>query len=483
MEKLFYRPPDAWVGDLIPYWENGVYYGFYLHDPRNRDKEYAEQTTWHLVKTKDFVELEYAGEAIRRGGDDQPNNNVYTGSVIKDKKGVYHAFYTAYNEAIQIDGKSIQSVMQAVGTDLEHLETVEDFRLTSDGVMYEEFDWRDPYVFWSEEENCYFMLVTTRIKNGGALRGGCIALCRSEDLMSWTYESPFYSPGMYITMECPELFQMGSHWYLIFSTFSDRFATHYRISDSWKGPWKIPGNDTFDCRADYAIKTASDGKHRYAFGWIASKYGQKDFGPWEWGGTMVFHELIQNEKTKELEVRMIPSVGAAFPKTCTLQPPATYNCRVSREAGTVQIESETLGCAMYPVKGDCFLLEMDVHVNEAAEFGIALHTDEGMEKGYFLRMDLKRRQMAWDMWPRSEHGKYQWQIKGDVPFQVETARILPEGTDFHLQIIREDDICVVYVNDTTALSTRMYDHKDGYAGIYVVQGNVEIQNYTEKRRV
>ena len=39
MKRLFYRPPDAWVGDLIPYWENDVYYGFYLHDPRKRDKD------------------------------------------------------------------------------------------------------------------------------------------------------------------------------------------------------------------------------------------------------------------------------------------------------------------------------------------------------------------------------------------------------------------------------------------------------------
>ena len=59
MKRLFYRPPDAWVGDLIPYWENDVYYGFYLHDPRKRDKEYAEMTTWHLIKTRNFVDVEY----------------------------------------------------------------------------------------------------------------------------------------------------------------------------------------------------------------------------------------------------------------------------------------------------------------------------------------------------------------------------------------------------------------------------------------
>ena len=49
MGRLFYKPENAWVGDLIPYYENGTYYGFYLHDPRIRDKEYAEDTTWHLT--------------------------------------------------------------------------------------------------------------------------------------------------------------------------------------------------------------------------------------------------------------------------------------------------------------------------------------------------------------------------------------------------------------------------------------------------
>ena len=34
MNRLFYRPENAWVGDLIPYYENGMFYAFYLHDPR-----------------------------------------------------------------------------------------------------------------------------------------------------------------------------------------------------------------------------------------------------------------------------------------------------------------------------------------------------------------------------------------------------------------------------------------------------------------
>lgn len=50
MKKLLYRPKDAWVGDLIPYYENGTFYGYYLHDPRIRDKEYAEETHLHFQR-------------------------------------------------------------------------------------------------------------------------------------------------------------------------------------------------------------------------------------------------------------------------------------------------------------------------------------------------------------------------------------------------------------------------------------------------
>ena len=97
-------------------------------------------------------------------------------------------------------------------------------------------------------------------------------------------------------------------------------------------------------------------------------------------------------------------------------------------------------------------------------------------------MNQKKRTVAWDMWPRSERGAYQWQIKGDVPYQIETERKLPNTNRYHVLIIREDDICLVYINDQIVLSNRMYDHKGGFAGIYVVQGEVELSNYVVKTR-
>jgi len=477
MEKLFYKPEHAWVGDLIPYYEDGVFYNFYLHDPRIKEGEYAEETTWHLMTTSDFVNHQYRGEAIKRGGTDRPNLNVYTGSVIKDKEGLYHAFYTAYNADYKINGKSIQSVMQAVGTSLEQLETIEEFIYTADGERYEEFDWRDPYIFWNEEESCYYMLLASRIKGAGELRGGCISLSKSKDLVHWTYEAPFYYPGMYITMECPEVFKMGEYWYLVFSTFSERFTTHYRMAKDLKGPWIIPEDDVFDTRANYAIKTYSDGNKRYAAGWIASKVHNEDFGDWEWGGAMVFHEIIQDPITGELTTKAIDSVRNFHQEIMNKRSPSFYNCTHEENADAVTITSDTLGAVLYDVPKDTFTLEIDFRVKKTHEFGIVLHGDSDMEKGYYLRVNPVCNQMAWDQWPRSRKGKYQWQIKGDVPYQIETARRLPKADEYKVLILREGDICVVYINDEVALSTRLYDHKGGKAGIYVVQGEAILSRF------
>jgi hypothetical protein len=68
---------------------------------------------------------------------------------------------------------------------------------------------------------------------------------------------PFWSPGLYYTHECPDLFKMGDWWYLVYSTFTERSVTHYRMSRSLHGPWQAPENDTFDGRAYYATKSAA----------------------------------------------------------------------------------------------------------------------------------------------------------------------------------------------------------------------------------
>ena len=479
MNNLFYRPKNAWVGDLIPYYEDGVYYAFYLYDPRNRKDEYAEETTWHLVTTKDFVKLTDHGEAISRGNDSMPNRNIYTGSVVKDKNGKYHAFYTAFNEDIRINGKSIQSVMKADGPDLYHLETDRNFLLRADDDLYEPYDWRDPYVFWSEEDGCYKMLLAARRKEKGSRRGGCIALCRSYDLENWTYEKPFYEPAAYITMECPEVFEMEGWYYLVFSTFSDSFTTHYRKSRSLKGPWIIPEDDVFDNRANYAIKTAGYGVERHAFGWIPSKKGDTDLGDWEWGGTMTFHKLAQDAETGDLYAVPTDACTGIFCKKTEISAPVLYHASLREGEAEMVLKTESeLGAVLYDIPEGDFSMEISFECDGRHTFGIALHVDKGLEEGYFLKIDPCAGTIAWDLWPRAEQGRYQWQIAGDIPYRIETERTFENTGKFKLLLIREDDICVVYLNDKVALSNRLYDYKGGKAGLFLSQETMVIKEFS-----
>lgn len=469
MQNALYKPECAYVGDVIPFYEKGKYYAFYLHDPRSCGSGvYAESTTWYLVETIDGLSFREKGQVLSFGNPGNLHNN-YTGSVLRGKDGLYYAFFTAFNPELKIDGKPIQIVMVARGAAPDELSIIEGFRLTSDNLLYEPFDWRDPFVFFNEDAGCYWMLLCARKKGEGNHRGGCIALCTSDDLLTWKYEKPFYEPNMYITMECPEMFKMGKWWYLVFSTFSDRFVTHYRISEHCTGPWRIPYEDSLDCRSDYAIKTAGTDSMRMAFGWIATKLGDNDFGQWEWGGTMIAHIIRNNVDTGELRISAIPALADTFEKI-ERSSMLAINCSYDGE----KIESNGLGAVIDSILDTSFMLSYEIE-QISAEFGVFIGTDENLEEGYQLR--FSRGIMALDSWPRTKTpGQYQWQIEGDVPFWVETIRYYDPSTKrFKVTVYAEKNILLVYVNDEIVLSTRAYRKLNGFCGPYVIGGRIIVK--------
>ena len=89
------------------------------------------------------------------------------------------------------------------------------------------------------------MLLAAREKSGPSNRRGCIALMTSPDLLEWQVKPPFWSPRLYYTHECPDLFRWGKYWVLVYSTFSERHITHYRLSESLAGPLAGAGQRRF----------------------------------------------------------------------------------------------------------------------------------------------------------------------------------------------------------------------------------------------
>jgi len=461
---LFYKPDDGWAADFIPFFWNGEYHLFYLKDYRD-EHGHGLGTPWFHLGTRDFVNFTDYGEALPRGRPDEQDLYVFTGSAI-ERNGLFHIFYTGHNHILAEDGKPLQAVMHATSSDLVHWTKDPSGTFWADTSRYDMNDWRDPFVLWNEEAGEYWMLLAARLKGGPSNRRGCIALAASKDLANWEIRDPFWAPNLYFTHECPDLFRWGDWWYLIYSTFSERTVTHYRMSRSLSGPWIAPVNDTFDGRSFYAAKTAGNGKRRFAFGWNPTRLGNKDTGEWQWGGSLVVHELVQ-APDGSLLVKVPHEVDKQFSKTANLSPrPKIGEWKISGRSVSVEAIGSFAWCRLAEMPEICRVTTTVTWSPGTRGCGVILRADKMLDRYYQIRLEPGTSRIVFDRWPRP----------GDQPFMLERPLDVSKGQPATISVFVEGSIVEVYVNDIIALSARAYDHPAGSVGLFVSEGQATFSN-------
>jgi beta-fructofuranosidase len=325
------------------------------------------------------------------------------------------------------------------------------------------------------------MLLATRRPDEPYRRSGVVARLESDDLITWRDADPIWEPHRFITQECPDVFQWGEWWYLVYSEFSDAFCTRYRIAKSPDGPWFAPADDTVDGRAFYAAKTVALDDQRYFVGWIASKEDQRDGGAWQWAGTMA--TLQAHQRTDgSLRFDLPDGIKAAYTEeidlTAHLEP-------VNGAAATVGAGAATRYASWVgPELPTEALLAVDLTLDaDTRSFGVLLRTSDDGEEGYALRFEPDRNRLVLDRWPRGSTGTEQWQILGDVPHAVELERPveLAPGAH-HLEVQLDGDICVAIVDGAVALSTRLYDRPAGRVGVFAQDGVFTLDRLTVSTR-
>ncbi|MFB2597077.1 family 43 glycosylhydrolase [Herbiconiux sp. P17] len=470
-DHTFFQPRGAWVGDIIPFQHDGDLALFYLYEDRSDPKP---GTPWHLVTTRDLVHFDDEGLAFEHGTVDDPDFNVYTGSIVQHGN-TFHLFYTGQNPRhLGSDGLPLQLVMHATSSDGMASWARHPEHTFGASAGYESGDWRDPFVFRDEAAGVWRMLIAARHIDGPERRRGVIAQCISTDLVTWEPVEPFWDPRRYIAHECPEVFQWGDWWYLVYSEFSEGFTTRYRMARSLDGPWQVPEFDSIDGRAFYASKTAELNGRRFFFGWIASKEESRDDGAWQWAGTMSVLEARQNAdgtlafgftaETRESFSEAVTTTFAGLPSgdPLALAAPDGY--------AVVLSDQETPAAFRASVT-----LDID---RGTTECGLLLRSSIDGDTSYIVRLEPKRNRMVFDRWPRRRTGDGQWEISGDVPFLVELERPCDLAPGRHrLDVIVENDLCVVNLDDRTTLSTRIYDHTGGRIGVFAGEGSVAAHHF------
>ena len=393
---VFYKPSDGFLGDVIPFYWNGVYHAFYLKAPLPPLRDGAHHTPYAHVASRDLVNWEELPLAIEPGPPGSPDSvSCFTGAII-ERDGLFYLFYTGFTG----EGEA-QTVCLAKSDDL--ITWRKDARnplVKADPRWYEAIDWRDPFPFWNEDAGEYWMLLAAREKSGPSNRRGCIALLTSPDLEEWQVKPPFWSPRLYYTHECPDLFRWDDFWVLVYSTFSERNITHYRLSKSLDGPWLAPENDAFDGRAYYAAKTAGDGQRRFVFGWNPTRENESDSGKWQWAGHMVVHELLSLDMDG-FNVAPPEDQDALFSRDCARKLQAQIGeWQADSGVYTADAGDGFAACTVARMPAAA-LIEARLHAQaQTRACGLLLRCADDLESYYQVRWEPGRQRVVIDRWPR-----------------------------------------------------------------------------------
>lgn len=286
------------MGDVMPYYDNGVMNIYHLRNTTGSNSFFYHPIA--RLTTSDFIHYKDEGVVIDFVESiTSPDAALGTGSFIKDKNGKYHCFYTGHNGGITDpdlgdDARPfIEVVRHATSDDQINWVKDEEFNLYG-----HENDFRDPYVYFDNVDQTYYMLITTR-DYMNPISPAVIRRYKSDSLSvdddGWQFVDNFFTndEGQY-NMECPSYVELNGYYYLAYSEQGENRVTHYRYRESHDGEWKKFDRDAIDASGFYAGRIEKVENKLYAFAWCARLTGGNT-GTFDWAGNLVSHELKQKE--------------------------------------------------------------------------------------------------------------------------------------------------------------------------------------------
>ena len=442
--NLYPIPEGGYAGDTMPFvTEDGTLELYYLYDTNHNGQGYHPI---YKYSTANFHDYKDHGMMLCFGQMSDPDPALGTGSVVQDADGRYHLFYTGHNDNGN-GGKGKECVMHATSTDrVIWVKQPEPVFFAPEN--YSKDDFRDPEVFWVEEEQCYWLLIAARENS----LGGVVARYTSKDLESWELCDPLFAPHAQYMGECPDLFCIGDTWYL---TYSWDCVTYYAMSDSMFGPFVAPRDNLLDGQGlmggngfiFYAAKTAEVGNKIYLCGWIGRAGLSSDSGFYQWAGNILNHQLVQRED-KTLGVKAPDSLDEYF----TVEKPF----RAAARAGSVKIkgsgitlsaESGSYALADMGTRPATMTLECDVMLDENGRAGFAFGGSETDETWTALCLDAGRDCLHYEGYEIPDLEKYDPTAISRFEFGG--------GETHHVKLVCENEIVVLYIDNHKALSSRI----------------------------
>lgn len=173
---------------------------------------------WGHVKTKDFIKWEFLPCAMAPDAKCDPDG-CFSGSALEMPDGRQLLMYTGVHHIRRADGivDEIQHQCIAIGDGIDY-EKYENNPVLDASDLPEgasNLDFRDPKVWYDEEEKAYYVVVGNRPADGS----GSVLLYRSEDAVHWKFvtilDACYNEYGK--MWECPDFFPLDGKYALLTS--------------------------------------------------------------------------------------------------------------------------------------------------------------------------------------------------------------------------------------------------------------------------
>lgn len=424
--KLFFLPgmdgaEQPYVGDTMPYYEDGVYYIYYLKDAGD-----SYNHSIYLATTTDFVHYEEQDipvlEASRSGGQD---SWIGTGSVVK-VDGKYYFFYTGHGDGAVLEYQ--EKIMVAVSDSLTSFEKLADWSITPPAELGQKRDFRDPQAYYDSDTRTISLTVTAA--QGGVAR--ILKYTLSADLQNVTYDGIIFTntEGDFWNLECSDTFRMGDKWYLTYSAQDD--TLWYASADEQFGPYSAAKR--LEGKLFYAAKHVEDGENSYMVGW-----GRRSESPSStqdaaaWAGNLVVQKIVQ---TPDGELILAPVDGILEQFTARRELPLGAS-ETTIEAGSAYSYTDAFTCY------ERFAITGKFSCAAAGSFGLAFDYS-GRENKYKM-ISLSPRE-----------GKLQLFFNEGSTLIAENAIDIQPEQEYSFTYIQEGSVGVFYLDGQAALTVRLY---------------------------
>ncbi len=447
--QLFFLPEkdsvsQPYVGDPMPYYEDGVFYLYYLKEAGD-----SYNHSIYLTTTTDFITYtEYDDpviEASRSGGQD---GWVGTGSVVK-VDGKYYFFYTGHAGSDSYEFK--EKIMVAVGDSPLSFTKMDGWELTPPSDLGQKNDFRDPQAYYNEETGRIEMTVTAA--QSGVAR--IIKFNLSKDLSDSEYEGVIMTDptGDFWNLECSDTFKLGDKWYITYSGQDD--TLWYAYSDEHYGPYSDPVR--IDGKLFYAAKHVEDGVNSYMVGWARrSESASSTQEVSAWGGNLIVQQLEQGADGR-LILKPVDAYKEAFTDRREL---CFDDVAISIAGGSKYVYEEAFTAY------ERFLITGEFTFTGTGSFGLAFDYNGRADKYKMISIDPANGTLSLKF------------NEGTTPI-TETAVQLETGKTYSFTYLQEGSVGTFYIDGEAALTVRLYGVSGKSIRVFASGNTVDWTNLAE----